>query len=124
VLADSGTAALECSTATSRRSFFEIRGHMIDCWNLHIAGITYDGGYAGFTEIESRPISVSRRFESFDEFWAVSANSTAIRPMIGGMEPADADLLSSRVCASLPTDAAGRITYQATVNAIKESVPV
>jgi hypothetical protein len=37
---------------------------------------------AGFTKIESRAISVTRSFESFEEFWTISTNGTGMRPII------------------------------------------
>ena len=78
---------------------------------------------AGFTEIESRAISVTRIFESFEEFWTISTNGTGMRPIIEAMAPADRNLLKSRVSIRLPADAAGRISYQGTANAIKGCVP-
>jgi len=46
-----------------------------------------------------------------------------MRTIIDGMAPADVEQLKRRVRARLPADAVGRITYQATANAIKGCVP-
>ncbi len=63
---------------------------------------------AGLTAIESRTITVSRRFANFDEFWTITPTGTAMREAIERMTPADAEQLKSRVQARLPADAAGR----------------
>jgi SAM-dependent methyltransferase len=78
---------------------------------------------AGFTTIESRKVTVSRSFASFDEFWTVTPTGASMRTIIDGMAPADVEQLKRRVRARLPADAAGRITYHATANAIKGCVP-
>ena len=78
---------------------------------------------AGFIETETRTISVSRSYASFEEFWTITTAGSAIRPILDGMPQGDAEQLQSRVRARLPADAAGRITYQSTANAIKGCVP-
>jgi SAM-dependent methyltransferase len=78
---------------------------------------------AGFKNVESRVITVTRSFASFEEFWTISTNGTGMRPIIEAMAPADTELLKSRVKVRLPADAEGRITYQGTANAIKGRVP-
>ena len=77
---------------------------------------------AGFKNVESRVITVTRSFASFEEFWTISTNGTGMRPIIEAMAPADTELLKSRVKVRLPADAEGRITYQGTANAIKGRV--
>lgn len=80
---------------------------------------------AGLTAIESRTITVSRSFASFEEFWTITpAGSATMRAAIDKMAPADVERLKSRVRARLPADADGRITYQGIANAIKGRVPV
>ncbi len=79
---------------------------------------------AGFTNIETRTISVSRSYASFEEFWTIATAAAAIRPILDGMPQGDAEQVKSRVRARLPADAAGRIADQSTANAIKGCVPV
>jgi SAM-dependent methyltransferase len=78
---------------------------------------------AGFAAIESRSITVKRSFASFEEFWTISSAGSSMRAIIDKMDPAHAEQLKARVCARLPTDVAGRITYQSMANAIKGHVP-
>jgi SAM-dependent methyltransferase len=78
---------------------------------------------AGLEAIDSRIITVSRSFPSFDEFWNITTAMSQTRAAIARMTPADADGFRSRVQARLPADAAGRITYQARANAVRGRVP-
>ena len=77
---------------------------------------------AGLVDIESRSISVSRSFASFEEFWSVSTAGSSMRAVIERMAPTEVAELQSRVRAHLPADAAGRITYRSLASAIKERV--
>ncbi len=78
---------------------------------------------AGLAAIDSRTITASRSFASFEEFWTLTTAMSSMRAAIARMTPADASAFRSRVQARLPTDAAGRITYQARANAIQGRVP-
>jgi SAM-dependent methyltransferase len=80
---------------------------------------------AGLTAIESRTITVSRSFASFEEFWAImAAGAEPMRAAIGEMAPANVEQLKTRVRARLPADADGQITLQCIANAIKGRVSV
>jgi hypothetical protein len=75
---------------------------------------------AGLTSVESRPIEISTRFTSFDDYWT---------PFLGGQGPAptfvrqlgdvDRDALRERLRATLPSDETGTITLQARAWAVR-----
>ncbi|MBI5911342.1 MAG: methyltransferase domain-containing protein [Betaproteobacteria bacterium] len=80
---------------------------------------------AGLDAVETRQITVQRTFSNFEEFWAITVSgSPSLRPTLAEMSPADVELFKMRVCARLPADAAGRITYESRANAVKGRVPV
>jgi ubiquinone/menaquinone biosynthesis C-methylase UbiE len=79
--------------------------------------------WAGLDEVEARTITVSRTFASFEEFWDITIAGSAARRIVEGMAPVDAEHLKSQVRAKLVADTGGRITYEATANAIKGRVP-
>jgi SAM-dependent methyltransferase len=79
---------------------------------------------AGFTDIEARSFTISRTFASFEEFWTITSSGSGIRTLLDGMTPSDVDRLKSLVRVRLPADAAGRVTYQSTANAIQGRLPV
>jgi len=78
---------------------------------------------AGLDAVETREITVQRTFANFEDFWATSMLGASIGPTVAAMSPADVELLKTRVCARLPADAAGRITYGSRANAVKGRVP-
>jgi SAM-dependent methyltransferase len=77
---------------------------------------------AGLDAVETREIAVLRSFADFDEFWMTNLMSGSVGPIVADMTPGDAERLKARVQASLPADAAGRITYPARANAVKGRV--
>jgi hypothetical protein len=80
---------------------------------------------AGLVAVETREIAVQRTFATFEEFWKITLDgSPSTRPTLATMSPADVELLKTRVCARLPVDAAGRVTYSSRANAVKGRVPV
>jgi ubiquinone/menaquinone biosynthesis C-methylase UbiE len=80
---------------------------------------------AGLEEIDTRRITVRRVFDSFDDFWRITAMAPqgSLRVTLGTMETAAIAELKERVRASLPADRQGRIAYDSWVNAIKGHVP-
>jgi ubiquinone/menaquinone biosynthesis C-methylase UbiE len=79
---------------------------------------------AGLTGVETREITVERTFKNFEELWEITiSGSPSIRLTLAEMSPADVELFKTRVCARLPADAAGRISYQSRANAVKGRVP-
>jgi hypothetical protein len=62
---------------------------------------------------------VQRTFTDFEEFWSITLSAPSLGSTLASMSGADVDLLKTRMRAPLPTDAAGRITYEAHANAVK-----
>jgi SAM-dependent methyltransferase len=77
---------------------------------------------AGLEAIEARQIAVERTFSSFEEYWATSTITGGVRPALEAMTVADRDKLKARVCARLPTDSLGRVSWKACANAVKGRV--
>lgn len=78
---------------------------------------------AGLANIETREIHVTRSFTDLDEFFTLSTQTGATRPMIAMMQPAEIEQLKDRVRARMQPDAQGRITHSARANAVKGRVP-
>jgi SAM-dependent methyltransferase len=78
----------------------------------------YWGG-AGIQALETYQIKVTRTFEDFDAYWAVSTITGSTRPTLAKMAPADVERLKERVRARLTFDARGRVVHEARANAIK-----
>jgi SAM-dependent methyltransferase len=78
---------------------------------------------AGLLSVDTREISVQRSFADFGDFWTMSTGTGSIRPLIAEMSPEQIEVLQQKVCARLPVDASGRITYSARANAIQGRVP-
>ncbi|QWG21283.1 methyltransferase domain-containing protein [Bradyrhizobium sediminis] len=74
---------------------------------------------AGLEAVETRKIAVNRTFANFDDFWMTKLKAPSIGPTVAAMESADVETLKRRVCARLPADTEGRITYGACAHAIK-----
>jgi ubiquinone/menaquinone biosynthesis C-methylase UbiE len=79
---------------------------------------------AGLEAVETRAITVQRRFESFDAFWAATQAASSLRTTIEAMTPAQAARVEAGVRARLPADGAGRILHRARANAVRGRVPV
>jgi SAM-dependent methyltransferase len=78
---------------------------------------------AGLDGIETREISVQRTFADFDDYWTTVLGGPSVGPQLAAMGAEDSALLKARMCARLPADATGRITYGARANAVKGRVP-
>jgi ubiquinone/menaquinone biosynthesis C-methylase UbiE len=73
-------------------------------------------------DVETRAITVERTFASFDEFWTVVQRGPSVGPSFSAMSPDGLARLNARMRTLLPADAAGRITYSATANAVQGRV--
>jgi SAM-dependent methyltransferase len=78
---------------------------------------------AGLEGIGKREITVRRTFANFDDFWKSTLASPSLASTVAAMAPGDLESLKTRVCARLPADTAGRISYEARANAISGRVP-
>lgn len=77
---------------------------------------------AGLQAVEPREITVRRRFNDFDDYWATILGGPSVGPQLAAMTPTDAALLQTRLRARLPTEPDGRITCSARANAVKGQV--
>jgi SAM-dependent methyltransferase len=78
---------------------------------------------AGLEAVERREIAVTRTFADFDDFWITSMKSPMLGPTLGAMASEDVETLKSRLCARLPTDSHGHITYGARAHAVRGRRP-
>jgi ubiquinone/menaquinone biosynthesis C-methylase UbiE len=78
---------------------------------------------AGLTEIETREIVVERTFADYESYWQIAQTGPRLAASLAAMPADDRQLLKDRLRARLDVDAAGRITYGASANAIKGRVP-
>jgi SAM-dependent methyltransferase len=78
---------------------------------------------AGLETVETREIVVERTFSTFEDYWATSTITGGVRPPLESMSVEDRDKLKARVCARLPIDSKGRVTWSARANAVKARVP-
>jgi SAM-dependent methyltransferase len=78
----------------------------------------------GLEGVETRQIEVHRTFADFDEFWTVTVAGTLLKQVIATMTPTDVERVKDRVRSMLGSDAAGRVTYGASANAVKGRAPM
>lgn len=78
---------------------------------------------AGLVDIATRRIDVTRRFETFEDFWAASTSGSTVKPAVSAMAPDVLAELQQRVRAHLTEQAGGAVSYDAFANAIKGRVP-
>lgn len=74
---------------------------------------------AGFEDVETRRIDVTRTFASIEDFWDAASGSNSLKTALAKMEPARLADLKSRVRVHLREEAGGRITVSAFANAVK-----
>ena len=77
----------------------------------------------GFDAVETRTITVSRSFESFEAFWEITLAGSILGPQVAALLQADRERLEQGVRAALPSDTAGRINYSSRANAVKGHLP-
>jgi hypothetical protein len=78
---------------------------------------------AGLEAVETRKITVSRTFASFDEFWAIVRTTPGLSSTITGMSVGDVERLKARMAERLSAGSDGSITYAARAHAVKGRVP-
>jgi ubiquinone/menaquinone biosynthesis C-methylase UbiE len=78
---------------------------------------------AGLVDVETCELRATRTFESFESFWAIALTGPRMAPRIASMPADDVERLKDRVRLRLAADADGRITYEASANAVKGVVP-
>src|SRR6187549_2454060 len=77
---------------------------------------------AGLEAIETRRITVQRSFADLDDYWNTILGGPSVGATLKAMSAGDVAVLKDRLRLRLPADAAGRITYSATANAVKGRV--
>ncbi|MET1028618.1 MAG: methyltransferase domain-containing protein [Dongiaceae bacterium] len=80
--------------------------------------------HAGLEAVETREITVQRRFVDFEDFWQATTGMPSGKKALASVTPAELQQIKAAIRASLPADAAGHVTCQARANAIKGRVPI
>lgn len=78
---------------------------------------------AGLVDIATRRIDVTRRFESFEDFWVAATSGSTVRPAVAAMAPEVLAELQHRVRTHLTELPGGAVSYDAFANAVKGRVP-
>jgi ubiquinone/menaquinone biosynthesis C-methylase UbiE len=74
---------------------------------------------AGISTIESRRITVERKFRNINEYWNITSLTPNIQHIVPLLTAAQIDEVKRRLQEHLSVDADGRISQHATANAIK-----
>jgi len=74
---------------------------------------------AGLRGVETRQITVQRRFADFEDYWETSRQATSVAATIAAMPPGDVEALRARLRARITTDDAGQVICEARANAVK-----
>ena len=74
---------------------------------------------AGFRNVETRGITVSRRFDGFDDFWGTALGAPSLGPTLAALPAEHLANIRERVRAKLVPAADGSITCSARANAVK-----
>lgn len=77
----------------------------------------------GLVDIQTRQISVQRRYADFDDYWRVALLGSSIGPSIKALAPEDHDRLKSGVARRMPAPDGEGIVLSARANAIQGCVP-
>ena len=78
---------------------------------------------AGFTDIQTRQITVQRTYPGFEDFWSTVVGGPSVSATLATLPAGGQQALEDRLRACLPADAAGRISLQATANAVQGRLP-
>ncbi|MBX9710724.1 MAG: methyltransferase domain-containing protein [Xanthobacteraceae bacterium] len=78
---------------------------------------------AGFEDVETRRIDVTRTYVDIDDFWSAASGSLSLKTALAKMEPAQLADLKARVRVHLSEATDGRVTVSAFSNAVKGRVP-
>lgn len=78
---------------------------------------------AGLRAVETRAITVRRRFADFEVFWETSTINGRIRPTLAALTAEERDRVKDGVRARLTVAADGSVTHMARANAVRGQVP-
>lgn len=73
---------------------------------------------AGLANVDTREITVRRKFASFDEFWEIGLTGASIGEQIATLPSDDAQVLKKRVQARMLADSDGSVSYSARAHAV------
>jgi len=73
---------------------------------------------AGLKKVETRAITVQRKFADLEDYWTTVLGGPSVRPGLLALAPAQLAQLKTRMTALLPADPNGRITYSARCHAV------
>ena len=73
---------------------------------------------AGLEAVDTREIAVRRTFVDFDDYWTTILGGPSVASKLAAMASDEIALLKARMRERLPTDASGRISYEARANAV------
>ncbi|WP_140982334.1 hypothetical protein [Bradyrhizobium guangdongense] len=73
---------------------------------------------AGFADVEARVVRTRRTFDDFGDYWSTTIVAPNLAPMLTTMASADVTQLRSRVRERVPVEASGRVSIEASANAI------
>ena len=73
---------------------------------------------AGLEAVDTREIIVQRTFADFDDYWTTILGGSSVASKLAAMASDEIALLKARMRERLPTDASGRISYEARANAV------
>lgn len=77
---------------------------------------------AGLVAIETRTITVHRKFADFEDFWSTVLGAPSVGPTLAAMASDDLAVLKAQLRARLPAEADGSIIHGAHANAVKGRV--
>jgi SAM-dependent methyltransferase len=77
---------------------------------------------AGLVDVETRRITVQRTYPDFDTYWRIARSGPPVVPAVAGADPEEMATVRRRLAERL-VGADGRITCEATANAVKGRVP-
>ena len=92
-----------------------------DASRLEVLSTLWRG--AGLVDLETRVITVRRRFDDFEQFWTIAQTGPRLLPRFAAMSAADLSRLKDRVRSRFATDAAGGLHLSARANAIRGRKP-
>jgi SAM-dependent methyltransferase len=78
---------------------------------------------AGLVDVETRQITVHRKFDDFDHWWRAATKSASLGQRVAQLAPADTEGLKARLRAVLPVAPDASITGAARANAVRGHVP-
>lgn len=78
---------------------------------------------AGFANIEARVLRARRTFNDFEDYWSTTIAAPNLAPMLTTLATADVTKLKSRVLEQVPIEASGRVSFEASANAIVGRLP-